>query len=144
MTVWPVQEAEDLGELQRFLKANGLPFEDVNAEKGSFFIYRGSFGNLMGCGGLEFYEGDCLLRSVAVTENQRGKAHGKKIVQDLIDRAKANSARRMYLLTETAPLFFKQIGFTDVDRAEAPGSIRQSSEFSSVCPVSARLMVLPL
>jgi hypothetical protein len=50
----------------------------------------------------------------------------------------------VFLLTETAPAFFARFGFTDIDRARVPETIRQTVEFSSACPASARVMVLDL
>jgi amino-acid N-acetyltransferase len=98
-------------------------------------------GKIIGSGGLEFYSMYALLRSVAVDQSERGKAYGKNIIRDLLDRAKSNSAKEVYLLTETAHDFFVKRGFADVPRENVPAEVKTSTEFSSVCPVSAACMV---
>ena len=46
----------------------------------------------------------------------------------------------MYMFTETAPQYFERKGYEKISRDSVPKSIHASSEFSSVCPVSAIVM----
>jgi amino-acid N-acetyltransferase len=85
-----------------------------------------------------------LLRSIAVVTEYRGKHFGKAIVEDLIRRAEGRSQLSVSLLTETAPSFFEGLGFRKLPREDAPVEIKSSSEFSSVCPVSAVYMSMEL
>ncbi|HEU5289527.1 MAG TPA: arsenic resistance N-acetyltransferase ArsN2 [Cyclobacteriaceae bacterium] len=130
-----------LDEIITILKNNNLPYQDIKLENNLFVSYRNEHGKVIGSGGLEFYSAYALLRSVAVDETQRGKSLGKEIVSDLIDRAKNKSIKEIYLLTETAHNFFLKNGFTDVAREDIPTEVKASSEFTSVCPVSATCMV---
>jgi amino-acid N-acetyltransferase len=41
------------------------------------------------------------------------------------------------LLTETAAVYFSQLGFTLVDRAELPSALEASMELRGACPRSA-------
>jgi amino-acid N-acetyltransferase len=108
---------------------------------GNFFIgYSNDEGELIASGGLEIYGDYVLLRSVAVRESARGQQLGHRIVNDLLGQA---SGKSVFLLTETAPGFFNRFGFSEISRDQVPDRIRKSSEFSSVCPVSAICMVLP-
>jgi amino-acid N-acetyltransferase len=135
-----IDNESSLSDLFNLLRINNLPYEDIKLENNHFVnFYRD--GNLIGSGGLEFYPPSALLRSLAVVENQRGKSIGKKIVQDLLERAKQRSITKVYLLTETAHDFFVQRGFVDIQRDQVPEEIKLSSEFRSVCPVSAACMV---
>lgn len=144
LTNYPVLGQEDLGLLKSFLKENDLPFEDVQLEGNLFFLYIDG-GTIAGCGGLEFYGDYCLLRSVAVAKEFRGDGYGKEIVQDLISRATDRPLWSISLLTETAEKFFeKHFQFEKRSREDAPKEIKASSEFSSVCPVSAAYMTIQI
>jgi amino-acid N-acetyltransferase len=138
----PVNGQQELDELKAFLKANSLPFEDIRLEGNEFVIYRDQSGKFVGTGGLEFHGDHCLLRSVAVSTDFLGSGFGKEIVGDLIRRAARKPTRSIFLLTETASPFFEKFGFKQLSRDEAPKDIQSSSEFSSVCPVSAVFMWL--
>lgn len=135
-----IDNESSLTDLFNLLRINNLPYEDIKLENNHFVNFY-SDGNLIGSGGLEFYPPCALLRSLAVVENQRGKSIGKQIVQDLLERAKQRSINEVYLLTETAHDFFIQRGFVDIQRDQVPEEIKLSSEFRSVCPVSAACMV---
>lgn len=136
-----IHQHQSLQEVILLLKSNNLPHQDIKLDNSLFVSYSDEHGKVVGSGGLEFYSRYALLRSVAVDESQRGKAFGKEIVKDLVDRAKHQSIREIYLLTETAHDFFLKRGFTDVARENVPEEVKASSEFASVCPVSAACMV---
>lgn len=127
--------------LQELLRACKLPYEDVNLGNGLFVGYYADHGTLMGAGGLEIYGSFALMRSVAVAAGARGKALGTVIVSDLLARARQLPVTHVYLLTETARSFFINRGFKDVNREDVPAEVKASTEFTSVCPVSAVCMV---
>jgi len=133
--------SDSLNDLLELLKASKLPHQYIVLEKNLFVKYSNDQGNMVGCGGLEFYPPYALLRSVAVAENARGRSLGKQIVNDLLNRAKNRNVKAVYLLTETAPNFFLKRGFTNVAREDAPEELKSSTEFKSVCPVSAACMI---
>ena len=124
-----------------FLKDSGLPYKDISLEKSLMFSYLDDHGNIIGSGGLEFYGPYALLRSLAVRKDLQGKAIGKRIVNDLLEKAKEEKAIAIYLLTETAHDYFNRLQFQDIDRNSVPQEIRSSSEFSNVCPTSAACMM---
>lgn len=140
-----VVDAKGLQELHCLLRDNKLPDQDVELrDTNLFLIYYDGNGTVSGTGGLEFYSDHALLRSIAVTEPMRGKGLGRAIVADLLDRAKTAAIKDVYLLTETARLFFQKTGFEDIDREAVPVNVKASSEFLHVCPLSAAAMVFPL
>jgi len=49
--------------------------------------------------------------------------------------------RAVWLLTTTAREFFERLGYAAVDRADVPGAIRATAQFSSLCADSATVMV---
>lgn len=136
-----VNQTQSLNDILPLLKSNKLPYDDIQLDNNLFISYKDESGKIIGSGGLEFYSMYALLRSVAVDQSERGKAVGTEIVNDLLDRAKRKSIKEIYLLTETAHDFFKKRGFADVPREDVPSEVKASSEFSSVCPVSAVCMV---
>ena len=139
-----INDQLDLQQVQDLLKSNKLPYQDIQLDGNILISYHDGDGKMIGSGGLEFYNSYALLRSVAVDEKQRGKSFGKYIVGDLLDRARGNSMKSVFLLTETAHDFFLQRGFVDTSRDRVPVEIKESSEFKSVCPVSATCMVYHL
>jgi amino-acid N-acetyltransferase len=139
---YPVNSDDELAGLKSFLRENALPADDIQLDGNEFAVYRNAAGRIVGSGGLEFYGNFCLLRSVAVSSEFRKQGHGEAITSDLINRAKEKSVTSVYLLTETAEKFFEKFGFRKQAREDAPKEIQGSSEFSSVCPLSACLMSL--
>lgn len=130
-----------LNDVLEFLRKSKLPYQDIDLKNNLFISYHDEKGKMIGSGGLEFYSDCALLRSVAVDEALRGKSIGQKIVGDLLSRAKNKSIREVYLLTETAREFFIKRGFADIPRDHVPSPVKASTEFSSVCPVTASAMV---
>ncbi len=89
---------------------------------------------LIGTGALELFGQYALLRSLAVKDALRGHKLGSRITDELIDIAREKKVSKIYLLTETARLFFKRKGFVEIDR----------KEFSGVCSDTAVCMVKTL
>jgi amino-acid N-acetyltransferase len=135
-----IQDASDLKKLQHFLQTNKLPYGDIKTDGNVFVAYYDAEGNMIASGGLELYGASALLRSVAIDQHYRGKGLGKRMVDDLIIKAKNLKVDFVFLLTETARAFFLKKGFSDVSRDDVPVEIKSSSEFSFVCPVSAACM----
>ncbi len=99
---------------------------------------------LIATGALELRGQYALLRSLAVKDALRGRRLGSRITDELIDVARENKVTHIYLLTETARLFFKRKGFVDIDRKDVPAEVQGSSEFSGVCSDDAVCMVKTL
>lgn len=136
-----IKTEEALSEMLALLKESHLPFEDVKLDGNLFVGYYDESDHLIASAGLELFGKAALLRSVAVKEDLRGKSLGSKIVKDILERATASHTKEVYLLTETAHDFFLSKGFIDISRDQVPDRIKQSTEFSSVCPVSAACMI---
>jgi amino-acid N-acetyltransferase len=98
----------------------------------------------VGSGGLEFHGDKALLRSLAVSQSMRSQSLGKQIVEDLLQHVIERGKKEIYLLTTTAYFFFLKFGFAEVQRDEVPEEIKSSTQFSEVCPSSARVMRLTL
>lgn len=145
LTAEVIQSQRTLDDVIELLRASHLPHGDVKWEGNLMIAYRqGDEKELVGSGGLELYGSYALLRSVVVSASSRGQSIGQHIVDDLLERARVSDITAVYLLTETARGFFAKKGFHEIERQQVPGAVTQSSEFTSVCPVSAACMVYHL
>jgi amino-acid N-acetyltransferase len=125
-------------EVISLLKQNQLPVDDLDEEKLLFaFFFQDVFA---GCGGLEIFGENALIRSVALREDLRGKGMGALIYEQLEQIAKDKGCQKLFLLTTTAESFFQHAGFLKADRDLAPIDIRNTQEFSTICPSSAIFM----
>src|SRR5690606_2750155 len=136
-----INSQDSLAPVVELLRSNKLPFEDIRLANSLFLSYHDAHGRLGGSGGLEFYSRYALLRSVAVDPEMRGRSIGKHIVKDLLHRAGERAVDEVYLLTETARDFFLNLNFEQIERDAVPSEVKASTEFASVCPVSASVMV---
>ena len=127
---------KDLGFIEHLLKENNLPFEDIKTLGKDFFLaYEGSL--LVGMIGLEKFNNIGLLRSFVVKEEYRNKGYGRKICDSLIQLAKLQNIRELYLLTTTAKKFFEIIGFKVIEKTIVPFDIKNTAEFQGLCPATA-------
>lgn len=96
---------------------------------------------MVGIGAVEFCGDYGLLRSLVIEEPFRGKGYGKELCSQLMEYARTNGVKELYLLILTAADFFEKLGFERINRQTAPEPISQTTEFMSLCPVSAVCMM---
>lgn len=82
-----------------------------------------------------------LLRSLAVARRHQGKGAAQKLCESVFKHFEEAGVTDVYLLTETASEFFSALGFASIDRDQAPEALKQTTQFSSLCPASATVMV---
>jgi amino-acid N-acetyltransferase len=128
---------DDLPALTRLLEGCGLPTSDLTEEHLRYFIILGQAGRVAGCIGMEVSGQDALLRSLAVDSMMRGEGYGNRLLQLMEERARDEGVQRLYLLTTSAADFFEHQGYARIDRADVPESIRNTPQFSGICPASA-------
>src|SRR5467141_1010059 len=95
---------------------------------------------IVGCAALELYGRAALLRSVAVEPSSRGLGLGAQLTHAALDLARAHAAQTVYLLTDTASVFFLRFGFHRLLRTDVDPTVQQSVEFTDACPESALAM----
>ena len=122
------------------LAAEGLPTADLAAEHFEHFIACGPEDSPDAVVGLELYGDVALLRSLVVSPAARGKGYGGALVAEIEAYAQQLGVRELYLLTNSAETFFSRHGYSRLDRTGVPEAIRQTAEFSSLCPASAVCM----
>jgi amino-acid N-acetyltransferase len=121
------------------LVQNNLPVSDLDPGK-HLYALLDEQQQLAGTGGLEFIGNSALLRSVSVKKELQGKGLGKQINEGLEKIASSRGIKDMFLLTTTAKDFFEKELYQVVNRDVVPDDIKNTSEFSSVCPSSAIVM----
>jgi amino-acid N-acetyltransferase len=134
--------ANDLTKIKSLLEIVNLPSDDVDNLLDTFLVWDDAA--IHGCVGLEVYNQYALFRSLAVVPNNQGKGIGKALTKSIINKAKDLNVKTIYLLTETAGKFFHKHGFKTILRDEVPVVIKNTSEFSYLCPDSAICMKLEL
>ena|ERR1022692_2601636 len=126
----------------KLISACGLPGEGLDDTQ--LWCVKGEGRLLLGVAGLETWGRQGLLRSVAVENERRKERVGTSLVRHVISEARKKRMRELYLITETAPLFFERQGFSAVDRSRVRGSVLNSVEFKGACPETAPVMRMDL
>jgi len=121
------------------LSKHKLPIEDINKELTHFFIVK-QHGLPVGVIGMEQYGEFGLLRSMATDPAYRNNGIASSLVAALFNYGKNLGLKEMYLLTEAAENYFAKRGFQKINREETPAAIKQSAEFSHLCPSTAVVM----
>jgi len=126
--------------ISALLAESGLPSSDLGPDKLGAFLVAEDAGELAGLIGLQIFGTTGLLRSLVVAPKARRAGLGGKLVGALESAAQTAGIRDLWLLTIDAQRFFERQGFTIVERERVPDSIRDTDEFTGLCPSSAYLM----
>jgi amino-acid N-acetyltransferase len=126
--------------VQDLLLTADLPVDDLGPDKLSRFLIAEDDKVTVGLIGLEVLGTVGLLRSLVVARSARSTGLGGKLVGALESAAEAAGIAELWLLTIDAERFFQRHNFEIVDRTVAPDEIRQTGEFSTLCPDTAFLM----
>jgi len=120
------------------LNQHRLPTTDLDDDKLIYLLVDGE--KIIGTAGLEIFDDCALLRSVSVIKEEQGKGYGKIINEQIESYAKESGINCLYLLTTTAKDFFDKQGYCVIKRDESPEALKQTAEFTSLCPSSAVVM----
>ena len=129
----------DFSEIEQLLSAMGLPSADIAGHLDDFIIARVG-KKIVGVVGMELHEGACLLRSLAVLTDHRGKGVARELFRRIVSHAKKTGVKELYLLTMTIETLCKKWGFKKIARSKVPRQILASKEFKGLCPKSAVCM----
>lgn len=119
-----------------------LPLDGLDETK--LWVLHSNQNDVLGVAGLEIYGTQGLLRSVAVKKDLQRHGFGTLLINHVITETKKDKVADLFLLTTTAPAFFKKLGFKEKNRAKVSSGIVESIEFKSACPKTAVLMSLKL
>jgi amino-acid N-acetyltransferase len=81
---------------------------------------------ILGAIGLEKYDHDGLLRTFVIERSLWNKELGNKCMNILLNYARQQGLKRLYLVTTASHTFFTELGFVSIDRDELPSSLLQT------------------
>jgi amino-acid N-acetyltransferase len=131
--------SSDLSAVERLLSASDLPLDGVRDNFSSFVVAEDK-AEIAGAIGLEKFGSIALLRSAVVSPEHRGSGVGRRLVEQLLERAEEAGIDEIYLLTTTAEEYFPRFGFTRTTRSAVPDAVKVSAEFQGACPDTAVVM----
>lgn len=134
---------EDFTGIVKLLQGEKLPTQDLIPGRTQFLVIELD-KKIVGVAGIEIYSNLGLLRSVAIDKNYRNRLLATMLIDDLLLYAAEQGITALYLITTSAEHYFSKKGFVVVDRDIVPGAIKSSSEFSTMCPSTATVMVKAL
>jgi amino-acid N-acetyltransferase len=129
----------DLPAVEELLLNSNLPLDGVRDHFADFIVAEDTDG-IEGAVGLEKYDSVALLRSAVVAPEHRGSGVGKRLVEQVLERAEEDGIDELYLLTTTAEKYFPRFGFKATSRAGVPEELKASAEFRGACPDTAVVM----
>ncbi len=128
-------------EVKDLLAECELPWEDILPEHLVNFLLARQDGQIIGVIGLEIRGLNALLRSLAVRPDHRGRGIASQLTKGIEEHARSRGVKALYLLTTTADMYFNKRDYQKIDRLAAPEAIQRTTEFQSICPVTAICMV---
>lgn len=138
--IYTFADSDNAADIKRLLAENDLHYEDITPPMLNHFLLGYEGLQLVGVVGLEIKSPSALLRSLAVDAKFRRRGIAAELVQKIECHAKSSNIKTLYLLTLTAEQFFHKRGYKCVRRDSAPGSIQETAEFQTLCPVNAMCM----
>ncbi len=135
-----MSETQDLDKCKKLLKSSSLPAEFSLEDFKHFFIAESSENEIIGLIGVQFDNSEGLLRSLVVSSKSRGRGIGTNLVRTLEQYAISQNIKSLLLLTSSADNFFERLGYQVISRSNVSEFIKQTTEFSSICPDSSICM----
>ena len=130
---------DDLEKIVDILERSGLPTVDCEEHLSNFFVMEDA-NRILGVGGFQSFGNIALVRSMAVEKRCRGRGVGGMLYKGIEKKALSLGIKELYLLTDSAVEFFKNIGFTQIVRTKAPTQIMASRQFQALCAKTTAVM----
>jgi len=120
--------SEDLPSILDLLARCGLPTEGVADHLGRFVVAREN-GHVIACTGVEVHGEICVLRSLAVAPEARGRGIARRLIERSLEMAVDAGCTDAYLLTLSVEDLAARYGFKRVTRDAVSASLLRSKEF---------------
>jgi C_GCAxxG_C_C family probable redox protein len=131
---------EDLGAIKVLLAVCLLPALKVDDANCAFFVAESERG-IIGvcciepCGGAV-----ALLRLLGVMPGYRKQQIGRRLVHSAMNHAEESGLNHLYLLTDAAKNYFQSIGFSLLEKKDAPSELSQSKLYLQHIRTNTQLM----
>ena len=134
----------DWQDVRQLIDEAELPIADLGPEHLVDFLVAERSGTdrieTLGIVGLQRFKQVGLLRSLVVSQGDRKSGLGRRLVSAVEAKAFYAGVKDLWLLTIDAEQYFENLGYKMMSRESAPDSIRNTEEFSGLCPDGAYLM----
>jgi amino-acid N-acetyltransferase len=135
-----IEPLASLDEILPVLTGCNLPIADIAVSSPpQFFGFRVA-GAVVAVVGLEHFQSNGLLRSLAVSPGHRGRGFAKELVSFVESFAVSRGVESLFLLTNTADAFFIKLEYCPISRQEAPHAIQAIPQFLGLCPSSSAFL----
>ncbi len=131
----PVRPARELDrpKISNLLNRVGIAHPQLAQFWSSYLVIPSGDGlddPLTGCVAIERVEDVGLLRMLAVAPERRGEGLGYMLVENAVNKARAEGVRQLYLVTDGAQGFFgERLGFETIDRRDCDPAIVGTVEY---------------
>ena len=129
----------DWNEIRNLLTANRLPAQGAVNHLTNFLVATEN-GRVIGTIGMEQYGDIGLVRSLVVASPMRGRSIGKRLVKQLIERARVKQVSMLYLLSGPADRIYTRFGFESMARADLPTRLYTSTELQDPSSTASTAM----
>jgi len=126
------------------LAAEKLLVSGLSGANCANFAFVSKAGAPVAYAGYTVFDKIALLRSVVVLPAHRGLRVGGRLTAALISQLQGMGISHIFLLTEGAEFFFATLGFTALERNQAPEPIAGTDQFVRHCSDEAVFMMRPL
>ncbi|WP_363354409.1 GNAT family N-acetyltransferase [Microbacterium sp. LMI12-1-1.1] len=111
---------EHVPALAVFLRTVDLTVSGLDAPTVRLWVMRAADGDVVGSTGYEISDDGrhALIRSVAVSPDDRAAGTGTRLARFAFDRAADEGARQAWLFSRRSGPFWQRLGFTPADRGE--------------------------
>ena len=131
-------EPKEYDEISELLKSHGLPTADLHQDQIVLFgFYEGE--QLIASGAIEDADDCKLIRSVAVREDSKRRGFGSNVLRYLENAVREAGNSEVFIITEI-PEYFDKHSYESISRDKTPEPIRETEEFSELCPDTAIIM----
>ena len=118
-----------------FLRQMNLRGEDILIPGTRYWLAQTADHALVGSAGLEFGEGACLLRSVAVASDYRMTGLGRELVNTALAYAREIGCKTIYLFSVSSGSYWLRMGFQKIpvdELTQALPEIPQVLRFAAI------------
>ncbi|MDD3672313.1 MAG: GNAT family N-acetyltransferase [Synergistaceae bacterium] len=129
----------DMTYIFSLLKATDLTTVGIENDPSCFYVCTEET-KPVGCFGIVHSSNGAMLRSFAVEPGKQSRGIGRFMAMWSLEHARKNKILPLYLLTETAHMFFRKFGFVEVTRKDIPDVIMDATALGEYCPCTSICM----